>query len=224
MVVHERFAIIIPKEYPMQYAGPVMCAGVTLFDPLRRYKATKGTRVAIVGLGGLGQMGVKIAKAMGCVITVVSRSVSKQKFATDCGASSFVCSEDAAQMKAAAKSFDLVLNTIPAHHDYQTYTNLVAKGGKHIILGLNAGLVGGVVLNSITMNQSKVVGSGIGGIEATQAVINLCHENKIFPDIQIVRAEQINEVYEKLDSSNQDGVRYVIDISGNQFSKKSAFH
>ena len=69
------------------------------------------------------------------------------------------------------------------------------------------------------MNQSKVVGSGIGGIEATQAVINLCHENKIFPDIQIVRAEQINEVYEKLDSSNQDGVRYVIDISGNQFSK-----
>ena len=223
MVVHERFAIIIPKEYPMQYAGPVMCAGVTLFDPLRRYKATTGTRVAIVGLGGLGQMGVKIAKAMGCVVTVVSRSVSKQKFATDCGASSFVCSEDAAQMKVAAKSFDLVLNTIPAHHDYQTYTNLVAKGGKHIILGLNAGLAGGLVLNAITMKQSKVVGSGIGGIEATQAVINLCHENKIFPEIQIVRAEQINEVYEKLDSSNQDGVRYVLDIQGTKFSKSQRF-
>jgi uncharacterized zinc-type alcohol dehydrogenase-like protein len=81
MVVHEKFAIIIPKEYPMEYAGPVMCAGVTLFDPLRRYKAKPGSKVAVVGLGGLGQMGVKIANAMGCVVTVVSRSPAKEKFA-----------------------------------------------------------------------------------------------------------------------------------------------
>jgi uncharacterized zinc-type alcohol dehydrogenase-like protein len=123
-------------------------------------------------------------------------------------------------MKPGGKSFDLVLNTIPAHHNYQTYTNLVA-GGKHIILGLNAGLAGGLVKNAITKKQSKVVGSGIGGIEATQAVINLCHENKIFPEIQIVQAEQINQVHEKLDASHQDGVRYVIDIQGTKFSKVS---
>ena len=98
MVVHERFAIIIPKEYGLEYAGPVMCAGVTLFDPLRRYKATAGSRVAVVGLGGLGQMGVKIAEAMGCTVTVVSRSPSKEKFAKQCGATAFICSTDAAQV------------------------------------------------------------------------------------------------------------------------------
>eukprot|EP00001_Collodictyon_triciliatum_P057446 10233_1 len=129
--------------------------------PAPPLQGNDGNSCSYSGTWGLGQMGVKIAKAMGCVITVVSRSVSKQKFATDCGASSFVCSEDAAQMKAAAKSFDLVLNTIPAHHDYQTYTNLVAKGGKHIILGLNAGLVGGVVLNSIPINPRWGRGEGL---------------------------------------------------------------
>jgi len=98
MVVHERFAIIIPKDYGLEYAGPVMCAGVTLFDPLRRYKVTTGSRVAVVGLGGLGQMGVKIAVAMGCVVTVVSRSPSKEKFARECGATAFICSTDAGQV------------------------------------------------------------------------------------------------------------------------------
>ena len=111
-----------------------------------------------------------------------------------------------------SKSFDLVLNTIPSEHNYHTYTNLVAKGGKHIILGLNPGLPGAVIVDALVMGQSKVKGSGIGGIEATQAVIDLCNKHKIFPDIEIVRAEQINEVYEKLDSANQEGLRYVIDI------------
>mmetsp|Transcript_83601 Transcript_83601/g.135547 ORF Transcript_83601/g.135547 Transcript_83601/m.135547 type:complete len:394 (+) Transcript_83601:1-1182(+) len=214
MVVHERFAIIIPANYPLKFAGPVMCAGVTLYDPLRRYKATTGTRVAIVGLGGLGQMGVKVAKAMGCVVTVVSRSMSKEKFARECGAQAFLASSDDAQMLAAAKSFDLVMNTIPSEHDYNMYTKLVAAGGKHIILGLNSGLVGAILTDTVVLGNSKVKASAIGSIEATRKVIELCNEHKIYPDIKIVRAEEINDVFTKLDSNNQDGVRYVLDIKG----------
>ena len=146
------------------------------------------------------------------MVTAVSRSEGKRQFATDCGASGLVSSSDDAQMAAAKKSFDLVLNTIPSAHDYQKYTNLVASGGKHIILGLNPGLPGALLADALVMGQSKVKASGIGGIEATQAVIDLCHQHQIFPDIKIVRAEEINEVYEKLDSANQDGLRYVIDI------------
>lgn len=116
MVVHERFGIKLPEGYPLEYAGPVMCAGVTLYDPLRRYGAGPGARVAIIGLGGLGQMGVCIAKAMGCHVTAVSRAEAKRQLAQACGADAYVPSADAAAMKAAHGSCDLVLNTIPADH------------------------------------------------------------------------------------------------------------
>jgi D-arabinose 1-dehydrogenase-like Zn-dependent alcohol dehydrogenase len=117
-VVHEKFAIALPRAYPLECAGPVMCSGVTLFDPLRRYGATVGTRVGVVGMGGLGTMGVKIAKAMGCTVTAISRGPAKEAFARSCGADAYLSSTDAKAMAAAAGSLDLVLNTISANHDF----------------------------------------------------------------------------------------------------------
>ena len=127
-VVHERFAVVIPKSYPLECAGPVMCAGVTLFDPLRRYGATKGTRVGVVGLGGLGQMGIRLAKAMGCIVTAITRSAAKADFAKECGADFVIVStssDDMARARA-ARALDLVLNTIPVEHDYAPFTALLA--------------------------------------------------------------------------------------------------
>ena len=216
MVVHERFAVVIPKSYPLELAGPVMCAGVTLFDPLRRHGAGPGTRVGVVGVGGLGQFGVALAKALGCTVTAITRSPAKAAFARSLGADTVVVSTDAADMARAraARALDLVLNTIPTEHDYHAYTALLAAGGKQVMLGLNTGLVAGMAVGAITCGRSRVIGSGIGGIEATQAVIDLCAKNNIRPFVKVVPVEEVNRVFEELDRANESGVRFVLDIAG----------
>jgi hypothetical protein len=215
MVVHERFAVVVPKAYPLELAGPVMCAGVTLFDPLRRYGAGPGTRVGVVGVGGLGQFGLAIAKALGCTVTAITRSAGKADFARGLGASSVIVSTDAADMSRArgARALDLILNTIPIEHDYHVYSALLAAGGKQVMLGLNSGLIAGFAVDAMTCGSSRVKGSGIGGIEATQAVIDLCAKNNIRPVVKVVPVEEVNRVYEDLDHANDSGVRYVIDIA-----------
>ncbi len=214
MVIHEDFAIKIPANFPLAFAGPVMCAGVTLFDPLRRYGAAAGgKRVAVVGLGGLGVMGCKIARAMGCEVTAVSRARGKAALAAACGAGAFLLSSDAAAMAAAAGSFDLVLNTVPIEHDYTVYSALTARaGGRHVILGLNSALIAGMVVGGLVCG-ARVVGSGIGGIEATQAAIDFCARHDIKPEIKVIPVEGINAAFTALDSANDAGVRHVIDIS-----------
>jgi len=210
-VVHEKFGVLIPSNYPLEAAGPVMCAGVTLFDPLRRYCAGPGTRVAILGMGGLGSIGIKIAKALGAHVTAVTRSASKVAFAKRCGADEVLLPSDLSNF---AGKFDLVLNTIPVEHDYMVYSPLLErKRGSMIMLGLNTGLVVGIAADALTCGTSRVKGSGIGGIESTQAVIDLCAANNIRPEISIVKPQDINSVYEKLEGQNESGLRYVVDLS-----------
>jgi uncharacterized zinc-type alcohol dehydrogenase-like protein len=213
MVVDEKFSIIIPKSYPLENAGPVMCAGVTLYDPLRRYGAKAGTRVGIVGIGGLGHVGIKVAKAMGCHVTAVTRSAAKGAFAKKCGADAVVISTNPAEMRAAAGSIDLLLNTIPSEHDFYAYMPLLAPKAKQVMLGLNTGLIAGFAVDAIVCGGSRIKGSGIGGIEATQAVIDLCAAHNILPEIKVVPVEEINAVYALLDGSNESGERYVLDLS-----------
>lgn len=188
-------------------------AGVTLFDPLRRYGAGAGTRVAVVGLGGLGLIGIKIARALGCTVSAVSRTRAKLAIAEAAGATAFIDSTATAEMKAAAASFDLVLNTIPTDHDYTIYTALATRAGKHVILGLNAAMGAAVAAKAI-LPAPRVVPSSIGGIEATQAVIDLCAKHNIRPDVRVIPVEGINAAYEALDRCNDTGLRYVIDIAG----------
>ena len=212
-VVHERFAIIIPPSYPLEFAGPIMCAGVTLFDPLRRAGAGPGTRVGVVGLGGLGGMGVKLAVALGCTVTAVTTSASKADKARAMGASAVLLSGDAAAMAAAAGSLDLVLNTIPGEHALGVYTRLLAPRGKHVVLGLHNGLVAGFIVDALSCHTSAVKGSGIGSIAATQAAMDLCAAHNIRPDIEVVGARDIGTVYEALSRANSSGVRYVLDLA-----------
>jgi len=212
MVVHYKFAVLIPAEYPLESAGPVMCAGVTLYDPLKRYGAKEGTRVAIVGIGGLGDMGIRVGKALGCIVTAISTSSSKEALVKAAGADAFICSSDAAAMKAAAGTFDLVMNTISCEHDYNLYTPLCTPKGKHVILGLSSALVGAMIAPNLVCG-TRFRASAIGGIRSTQEVIDLCNKHKIFPNIEIVGVESINRVYETLDSKNIGALRYVLDIS-----------
>ena len=209
-VVHEHFAIRIPAGYPLEAAGPVMCSGVTLYDPMRKFGVRAGTRVGVVGVGGLGTIGIKIAKALGARVTAVTRSAGKAALAARCGADAVVVSSDAAAMEAAALSVDLLLNTIPFEHDFWAYNLLLAPRGQHVLLGLNSGLVAGIAAEMLTCGRSLIRGSGIGGIPATQAVVDLCAKHGIVPETTIVSANELNGVYEKLEASNDAGVRYVL--------------
>eukprot|EP00658_Telonema_sp_P-2_P066274 TRINITY_DN55326_c0_g1_i1.p1 TRINITY_DN55326_c0_g1~~TRINITY_DN55326_c0_g1_i1.p1 ORF type:complete len:404 (+),score=84.53 TRINITY_DN55326_c0_g1_i1:200-1411(+) len=213
MVVDENFGVLIPAEYPLECAGPVMCAGITMYDPLKKAAVGKGSRVGIVGLGGLGQMGIKLAKAMGCDVSVVSRSADKRGYAESCGADTFVVSSEQGQMDAAEGSMDLILNTIPAYHDYCQYNSLLSDTGKQILLGLHKG-IGAAMIADRCCCRSKVGMSAIGGVANTQEVINLCAEFDIKPDIKIVPVTELNNVYTTLDEGNKDNLRYVLDIKG----------
>ena len=214
-VVNEKFGVKIPFGYPLEYAGPVMCAGVTMYDPLAVNDAKNGTRVGIVGLGGLGQMGVKVAKARGCKVTVISTSERKRSFALEsCGADDFVVSSDPSDMARARGSLDLILNTVPVFHDYLRYRKLlVPKGGKQVMLGLHTGFIAAILTGVVIGDKSTIAGSGIGGIRATQEVIDLCAEHDIRPDIEVVPVTEIHRVYTALDKNNDSGVRYVLDIA-----------
>lgn len=212
MVVTEQFGILIPKSYPLEYAGPVMCAGVTMFDPMQVHGVKPGSKVGIAGLGGLGQMGIRIAKALGAEVTVISRSQNKEKFARECGADSFVLSSSASAMTAHTGKLDLILNTIPSHHDYVSFQRLLNKKGIQVLLGLHSGLAAALILDGVVGGNSRIKMSGIGGIKATQDVIDLCDRYKIYPEVSIVPVTELNRVYTALDGANDSGVRYVLDI------------
>lgn len=213
MVVHEHFAIKIPDSYPLEAAGPVMCAGVTMYDPLKKYHCTIGTKLAIIGLGGLGQMGIKLGKILGAEVTVFSRSAAKEKIAFGFGADKFVVSKNEDEMKAKEGYFDLILNTIPAYHPYLEYNRLLAKKGKQVLIGLHNGTIASLVTGRLTCGLSKFEGSMIGGIPATQEVINLCAKHNIKPEVKIVHVKELNNIMETLDGNNDDAVRYVLDIA-----------
>jgi D-arabinose 1-dehydrogenase-like Zn-dependent alcohol dehydrogenase len=211
-IVHEKFGIKIPDSYDLQYAGPVMCSGITMYDPMLTQNIKKGDTVGIIGLGGLGQMGAKIAKALGCKVTVISRNMTKEKFAKRCGADAYVASESAEMMQANEGTIDLILNTIPAYHDYTQYQPLLKPTGKQVLLGLHKGMFACTALGNMGLKSSRIIASGIGGIKATQQVMDLCAKHDIKPEITVAPVSQLNTIFEALDSGTDNGTRYVLDI------------
>jgi uncharacterized zinc-type alcohol dehydrogenase-like protein len=212
MVIHERFAIKIPKSYPLEKAGPLMCAAITMYDPLKHFGAKAGTRVGIMGLGGLGTMGVKLAKALGCHVTVISRAESKRKYAMSIGADNYIAAADATQMAAAAKSLDLILDTISASHPVASYLSLLDINGSIIVLGICTEPFA-VPQLPLIFGRNGIHGSVIGGIASTQEVVDLCAAKNIYPETKVVPVTDLNVVYEALSSGNDSGIRYVLDIA-----------
>jgi len=187
----------------------VMCAGVTMYEPLKFHGIKAGMKVGIAGLGGLGVMGIKLAAAMGCEVTAMSRSQAKASLAKECGATHYIASSDEQAMTKSNGTLDIILDTIPTAHDWKPYYNLFNSRGKLIFLGINT--ASGAAMLAC---KSSIMLSSIGSIKNTQEVIDLCAKSKIYPNLKLVPVTKIAEVFEALDGSNDSGERFVLDIAG----------
>lgn len=209
IVVDEKFVLNIPKNIPLERAAPLLCAGITTYSPLKHWKIKKGDKVAIAGLGGLGHMGVKFARAMGAQVTVLSTSDKKREDAKKLGAHKFEIvktPEDFARLK---NSYNFILNTISADHDYNAYMSLLKIDGTMTLVGLPAPQPVGA--GSLIFGRKRLAGSLIGGIKETQEMLNFCGKKKIASDIEMIPMQKINEAYERMVRSDVK-YRFVIDM------------
>lgn len=211
IVVDENYALTIPASLGLDVAAPLMCAGITLYSPLRHWGAGPGVRVGIIGLGGLGHMGVKIAHAMGAEVTLISHSSHKEADALRLGADDFLLSTDKEAMKAARYSFDLIINTVSAKLDLDRYMSLLTLDGTMVMLGIPEEALS---LRTFTLiaARRRLTGSNIGGIKETQEMLNFCAENGFGSDVEIINAKDVNAAWERVINSDVK-YRFVIDTS-----------
>ena len=211
VVVKQDFVLKVPAGLDLAGAAPLLCAGITTYSPLRHWKVGVGSKVAIVGLGGLGHMGLKLAKAMGAEVTLFSRSPGKEADAHRLGADHIVISTDAAQMAAVAGQFDLIINTVPYVHDVNPYVPTLACGGTMVMVGY-LGPLEDFNTGPLVFARRALAGSLIGGIAETQEMLDFCGQHGITSDIEIVRIQDINEAYERLLKADVK-YRFVIDMA-----------
>jgi uncharacterized zinc-type alcohol dehydrogenase-like protein len=183
-----------------------------MYSPLRHHRVGPGTHVGVAGFGGLGGMAVKLAKAMGAEVTVITRSDRKADDALKAGADHVLVSADTESMKAARRSLDVVLSTIPSDHDVMPYLRLLARDGAYVVLGAMEPLTSPINGSLLAGNRISVTGSAIGGLPETQEVLDFCAEHGISADVQLVGVEGINDAYDQL-AAGDPGYRFVIDMS-----------
>jgi uncharacterized zinc-type alcohol dehydrogenase-like protein len=210
-VIDENYAVKIPANLDLAAVAPLLCAGITLYSPLKYWNAGPGKKVAVMGLGGLGHMGVKFAHAMGAEVTVLSHSPSKESDARKLGADHFIVTSDPAQLKSVNRSFDLILNTVSAEHNINDYLGLLATNGTLVVIGL-PGVPFAVDADSLLSGRRSMAGSMIGGVTETQEMLNFCGEKNIVSEIELVNANYVNEAYERTIKSDVR-FRFVIDIA-----------
>ncbi|GAA4026531.1 NAD(P)-dependent alcohol dehydrogenase [Sphingomonas rosea] len=210
IVVRDHFVCKVPDGMDIAKVAPLLCAGITTYSPLRQYGVGEGTKVAVVGLGGLGHMGVKLAVAMGAHVTIITTTPEKGEDARALGAHDVIISTDKAQMKAARTRFDFILNTIPVSHEIDGYLQLLGRSGRMVIVGALNEMPGFVGANLIFWNRA-VGGSAIGGIPETQEMLDFCAEHGIYPETEHIAIDQVNEAYERL-LKNDVRYRFVIDM------------
>jgi len=211
IVVDEHFVLRIPDSIPLDRAAPLLCAGITLFSPLRHWNAGPGTSVAIVGLGGLGHMGVKLAHAMGAKVTVLSHSLSKKNDGLAMGADEFYATSDPQTFKKLAGSFDLIINTVSADIDWNAYLSLLTIEGHMVLVGAPEKPVP-LGAFSLIGGRRSLAGSMIGGIRETQEMLDFCAEHGVVPEIEITPMERVNEAWERVMKSDVR-YRFVIDMA-----------
>ena len=211
IVVDEHFVLNIPENLDLAGVAPVLCAGITTWSPLRHWNVGKGSRVAVVGLGGLGHMAIKLADALGADVTLFSRSPNKTQDAMDLGADRVVISTDADQMASVQNHFDLIIDTVPYEHDINPYVGTLITNGTLVLVGYLGPL--DPMLNSVPMimGRKNVAGSLIGGIAETQELLDFCGKHEITSEIEIINIQDINQAYERMLKSDVH-YRFVIDM------------
>ncbi|GDX22279.1 alcohol dehydrogenase [Actinomycetes bacterium] len=212
-VVHEDYAVLIPKNLELSGVAPLLCAGITLYSPMKHWNVNSKSNVAIMGLGGLGHMGLKFAKALGARVTVLSHSAAKENDAYRMGADNFLLSTDSDALLNLKNSFDLIFNTVSAEHDINIYLNTLKLNGTVVIIGLpgkpfsvNAGILLGA--------RRSMAGSMIGGMKDLQEMIDFCGEQNILSEVEIVEPAYINEAFTRTVASD---VRYRFVVDATKF-------
>jgi uncharacterized zinc-type alcohol dehydrogenase-like protein len=211
IVVDENYILKIPANLPLDAAAPLLCAGITLYSPLRHWEAGPGKKVAIVGMGGLGHMGVQLASAMGAEVTVLSQSLKKKEDGLKLGAKSFYATSDAETFTKLAGTFDLIINTVSNGIDWNAYLGLLKLDGTMVQVGVPEKAVP-VHAFSLLFGRKSLSGSLIGGIKETQEMLDFCSKHNITSKIEKISIHQVNEAYERVLKSDVK-YRFVIDIA-----------
>ena len=214
IVVDESFTLKLPPGISLESTAPLLCAGITTYSPLRHWKVGKGQKVAVVGLGGLGHMGVKFAASLGAEVTVLSTSPSKKSDSTRLGASDFLVTTDSAQVAKAANRFDFILDTLSASHDYNMYLAMLKPGGTMVCVGLPPEPMH-IPAPTLVFARKSIAGSLIGGLPETQEMLDYCGTHKIAADVEVIPVQQINEAFKRM-LRNDVKYRFVIDTKSLQ--------
>lgn len=211
VVVDEHFVLRVPENLDLAAVAPLLCAGITTWSPLRHWNVGPNSKVAVVGLGGLGHMAIKLAKGLGAEVTLFSRTPNKTNDALELGADAVVISTDESQMKAVAGKFDVIIDTVPYVHDVNPYVSTLNISGTLVLVGYLGGLE--PILNTVPMilGRKSVAGSVIGGIAETQELLDFCGEKGIVSEIELIKMQEINEAYERMLKSDVR-YRFVIDM------------
>jgi uncharacterized zinc-type alcohol dehydrogenase-like protein len=211
IVVDERFVLRVPDNLDLAGVAPLLCAGITTYSPLRHWGVTKGKKVGVVGLGGLGHMGVKFARAFGAHVVVFTTSPDKKEDALRLGADEVVVSRNADEMQQHAGSFDFILDTVSANHDINAYLNLLRLDGNITLVGAPEKPLE-VAAFSLIVARRSLSGSSIGGIAQTQEMLDFCGEHNITADVEVIPIQKVNEAYERLLKSDVK-YRFCIDMA-----------
>lgn len=211
IVCDESFVLKVSEKLSLPNVAPLLCAGITTYSPLRHWKVGKGQKVGIVGLGGLGHMAVKFAVSFGADVTVLSTSPGKKEDALQLGAHNFAVTTEEDSVKSLAGTFDFILDTVSAKHDYNMYMSMLKTDGVMVLVGLPVANVE-VPPFALIFNRRSVAGSLIGGIAETQEMLDYCAENNITSDIELIEMKDINHAFERMER-NDVKYRFVIDIA-----------
>lgn len=212
IVVKESFVLKVPANLDLAAVSPLLCAGITTWSPLRHWNVTKGSKIAVVGLGGLGHMAIKLAKGLGAEVTLFSRTPNKIEDAKKLGADTVIISTDETQMKSVLNTFEFIIDTVPYTHDINPYVSTLATGGTLVLVGFLGELEPALNTAPLVLRRKSVAGSLIGGIEETQELLDFCGEHNIVSDIELIQIQDINEAYERMLKSDVK-YRFVIDMA-----------
>ncbi len=210
ITVDQDYVVRVPEGIPLARAAPLLCAGITTYSPLKHFGLARGDELAVVGLGGLGHVAVKIGAAMGARVTVLSHSPGKREDALALGATGFIATSDPAVFAAHAGRFDMILDTISAAHDYDAYLRLLRRDGTMVLVGMPEPCT--LAAGSLVIGRKRLAGSLIGGIRETQEMLDFCAAHQIAADVEVIDIAEINAAYERMLRSDVR-YRFVIDIA-----------
>jgi uncharacterized zinc-type alcohol dehydrogenase-like protein len=211
LVVREEFVLRVPDGLDLARVAPLLCAGITTYSPLRTWNVGPGSRVGVIGLGGLGHMAVKFAAGLGAAVTVMSRSKDKEADARALGADRILVSTDQDAMAKAGSSFDLIIDTVPVKHDLNPYLPLLDIDGTLVLVG-QIGPLAEPSTVPLLLGRRRIAGSPIGGIAETQEMLDFCARKAILPDCEMIRMDQINNAFKRMERSDVR-YRFVIDMA-----------